>query len=207
LLDVAEQLLSKRGVEGVSLREIRLAAGQRNTSALQFHFGDREGLLKAIRERHQPRQQEKLKQLYDTMIAEGREDDTRSLVEVFVRPTVDAVFEGPSQRAWVRISADLAARPELAVHDFVAHASVEALDVGVRLLDQLELIVPRRIGFERIFMMSLATLHLCADRARIEDADTAGRKHMTAEAFMTNVVDMSHCALFAPVSSNGASRA
>jgi AcrR family transcriptional regulator len=206
LLDVAEQLLSRRGIEGVSLREIRLAAGQRNTSALQFHFGDREGLLRAIRDRHQPRQQEKLRELYDAMVADGRQDDTLSLVEVFVRPTADSVFEGPSPRAWVRICADLAARPELAVHDFVANATTEALDVGMRLLDRLEAIVPRRVGFERIFMMSLATLHLCADRARIEDADTSGRNHMPAAAFIENVISMSHAALFAPAAASDGAR-
>ena len=183
------------------MREIRLAAGQRNTSALQFHFGDREGLLRAITERHRPQQQARLKALYDTMLAEHRQDDARSLVEVFVRPTADSVFDGPSPRAWVRICADLAARPELQVHDFVANASPEALDVGSKLLDRLEPIVPRRIGFERIFMMSLATLHLCADRARIEGAEMSGRKHMSPEDFIVNVVDMSHSALFAPASS------
>jgi AcrR family transcriptional regulator len=198
LLDVAEQLLSARGIEGVSLREIRLAAGQRNTSALQFHFGDREGLLSAIAARHRPRQKARLKELYDEMVADGRQDDTLSLVEVFVRPTADSVFDGPSSRAWVRICADLAARPELQVHDFIANAAPEALDVGTRLLDHLEPIVPRRIGFERIFMMSLATLHLCADRARIEGAAAAGRKHMSSADFIRNVIDMSHSALFAP---------
>ena len=103
LLDVAEQLLSTRGLDGVSLREIRIAAGQRNTSALQFHFGDREGLLRALSERHRPRLQGLLVEHYDVMMAEGRENDPRSLLGVFVRPTVDYVFAGESPRAWVRI--------------------------------------------------------------------------------------------------------
>lgn len=199
LLDVSEQLLSARGIESVSLREIRLAAGQRNTSALQFHFGDRDGLLRALRRRHQERLQDRLLTLYERMIADGRESDTRALVEVLVRPTVDYVFEGPSERAWVRISADLAARPELRVHHFVASAPPEAIDVGTRLLDELERVVPRHIGFERIFMVSLASLHLCADRARIEEAQSAGRQHMSQAAFTENVLHMSHAALFAPV--------
>lgn len=48
LLDVAEQLFGERGVNAVSLREIRIEAGARNTAAIQFHFGDREGLIRAL---------------------------------------------------------------------------------------------------------------------------------------------------------------
>jgi AcrR family transcriptional regulator len=197
LIDVAEQLLSVRGVESVSLREIRLAAGQRNTSALQFHFGDREGLVRAIADRHRPVLAERLRGLHHRMLADGRTDD-RSLVEVFVRPVADYVFEGPSPRAWVRIAAELAARPELDVHDFVDHASEESLEVGATMLDRLERTMPRRYGFQRIFMMMLATLHLCADRARIEGAESAGRRHMPQQDFVENVVDMATAALFAP---------
>jgi AcrR family transcriptional regulator len=35
------------------VRQLNEAAGQRNTSALHYHFGSREGLLRAIVERHQ----------------------------------------------------------------------------------------------------------------------------------------------------------
>jgi AcrR family transcriptional regulator len=199
LLDVAEQLMGERGIEGVSLREIRLAANQRNTSALQFHFGDRDGLLNAIVERHRMIIQRKMNDLYDAMVADGRQDDSRSLVEVFVRPVADYVFDGPSPRSWVRIVAELGARPELHVHDFVASSSPEALKVGNALLDKLEVMMPRRMGFDRVFMMSLATLHLCADRARIEGAKSAGRSHMSPEDFVETVVDMAHAALFAPL--------
>src|SRR5690348_10081248 len=45
LLDVAERLYGERGVASVSMREIRVASGARNTAALQFHFGDRDGLI------------------------------------------------------------------------------------------------------------------------------------------------------------------
>lgn len=200
LLDVAERLLSARGIEGVSLREIRLEAGQRNTSALQFHFGGRRGLLAAIAERHNPRVQARLIDLYRRMVAEGRDDDPRSLVEVLARPIGDYVFEGPSERAWVCICADLAARPELQITDYVANASAEALDVGERLLGKLEQIVPRRLGVDRIMMMGSATLHLCADRARREAAGMTEWAHMSQADFIDNVVDMANSALFAPFS-------
>lgn len=48
IVAAAEQLFAERGIEGPTLREIGAAAGQRNNSAVQYHFGDRLGLLTAV---------------------------------------------------------------------------------------------------------------------------------------------------------------
>lgn len=50
ILLAAERLFAERGIEAVPLRDIGLAADQRNTFAVQYHFGDRSGLVKAIAE-------------------------------------------------------------------------------------------------------------------------------------------------------------
>src|SRR4051794_4076039 len=52
LILAAETLLAERGIEGVSLREINTAAGQKNSTALQYHFGDRYGLVNAVLRKH-----------------------------------------------------------------------------------------------------------------------------------------------------------
>ena len=44
----AERLFAERGIEAVPLRDIGVAAGQRNHVAVQYHFGDRETLVQAI---------------------------------------------------------------------------------------------------------------------------------------------------------------
>lgn len=48
LLRTAEALFASRGIDAVSLNEINKAAGQRNTSALHYHFGSKEKLIDAI---------------------------------------------------------------------------------------------------------------------------------------------------------------
>jgi AcrR family transcriptional regulator len=45
LITAAEELFAANGIEAVSLREIVRASGARNTAALQYHFGDRAGLV------------------------------------------------------------------------------------------------------------------------------------------------------------------
>lgn len=52
ILDQAERLFATRGVYQATVREITVAAGQRNSSALNYHFGSREGVLFAILAKH-----------------------------------------------------------------------------------------------------------------------------------------------------------
>lgn len=48
LMLTAERLFGEHGIEGVSLRQIVTAAGQANSSAVQHHFGSKEGLVQAV---------------------------------------------------------------------------------------------------------------------------------------------------------------
>ncbi len=48
ILQTAEALFAERGIDAVSMNEINKAAGQKNTSSLHYHFGNKEGLLQAI---------------------------------------------------------------------------------------------------------------------------------------------------------------
>ena len=47
LLQTAEALFARKGIDAVSLNEINKAARQRNTSAMHYHFGSKEGLVQA----------------------------------------------------------------------------------------------------------------------------------------------------------------
>ena len=48
LIVEGERLFSERGIASVTLKEVAHAAGQRNNTAIQYHFGNKEGLLRAI---------------------------------------------------------------------------------------------------------------------------------------------------------------
>jgi hypothetical protein len=45
LLRTAERLFALRGIDAVSMRSICAEAGQRNNTALQYHFGDKQNLV------------------------------------------------------------------------------------------------------------------------------------------------------------------
>jgi AcrR family transcriptional regulator len=52
MMRTAERLYAEDGLASVSGRRIGEVAGQRNKSALQYHFTNRDGLIKAILARH-----------------------------------------------------------------------------------------------------------------------------------------------------------
>src|SRR3546814_2860139 len=54
LIVTAERLFGQHGLEGVSLRQIVVAAGTANTSAVHHHFGSREGLIQPVHDMRVP---------------------------------------------------------------------------------------------------------------------------------------------------------
>lgn len=52
ILDAAEELFARNSITGTSLLDIAKASEQKNRSALQYHFTNKEGLLDAVLDRH-----------------------------------------------------------------------------------------------------------------------------------------------------------
>lgn len=116
LISAAEQLFAERGIDGVSLREINREAGQRNTTSLQYHFGDRQGLLRAIMEKHGREVNARRNALLDQYEANGVED-VRALASAFVLPLVAKLHDPDGGRFYLRIAAELVNRAGRAVEE------------------------------------------------------------------------------------------
>ena len=81
----AERLFALHGLDGVSLRQICEAAGTRNNSAVQYHFGGKEGLIQAILEFRIPGIAHRRRLL----VAQAPPGDLRRVVEAHLLPTVE----------------------------------------------------------------------------------------------------------------------
>jgi AcrR family transcriptional regulator len=198
LLDTAELLWGTRGVRAVSLREIRLAAGARNSAAIQFHFGDRDGLIDALIERHMPRIAAIQQRIYEQMVEEGREDDERSLVEVLVRPSAEYMARGPSERSWIKIISDLLSDPDLELSQLVQVAPAPAMQATRTIHRKLTELMKPAVANSRLVVLAQGIVHVCADRARRVDNAPVTTTYVDAETFVDVLVDMMHGALFAP---------
>lgn len=91
LLDAAERLFALQGVETASLRDISLAAGQRNNSAVQYHFGDREGVVAAVFTRRMDAINEMRRSMISDLDKNHRGDDMVGLSAALMVPLIEYV--------------------------------------------------------------------------------------------------------------------
>jgi AcrR family transcriptional regulator len=113
LLDAAARLFAERGIDNVSIAEIVRAAGQRNASAVHYHFGNRGEVLRALLARHVPDIHDRRVELLERARSRPA-DDVRSAVEAVVRPVTELAQRGWRERAYLQIGSELAhwlARP------------------------------------------------------------------------------------------------
>jgi AcrR family transcriptional regulator len=107
LMRAAEQLFAQQGVDRVSLREIAIAAGQRNVSAATYHFGSKRELIEAILERHSVPVQDS----WGPALAADTEHKLglHELIELLVRPMVAKIDDPDGGRCYLELSAELVA--------------------------------------------------------------------------------------------------
>ena len=82
----AGHLFAERGLENVSARDIIRAAGQKNESALQYHFRDRPGLIAAIIEERMAQVARRRDALFDERAGSAETLGLRDACMLMVEP-------------------------------------------------------------------------------------------------------------------------
>jgi Transcriptional regulator len=90
---VGEALFASNGIDGVSLRQVAAAAGQRNHNAVQYHFGTREGLVQAIFDYRMAQMDRHRLEMLEQAQAEGRLTDPRTIADVIFLPQLEVISE------------------------------------------------------------------------------------------------------------------
>lgn len=85
LLDTAERLFGEHGVDAISVRQITLAAGQSNNSAVAHHFGSKEDLLLAIF-KHRSVEVDRAEKRRLAALDESGDDSVRGLLGALLLP-------------------------------------------------------------------------------------------------------------------------
>ncbi|MEU4654894.1 TetR family transcriptional regulator [Streptomyces sp. NPDC023723] len=86
ILVAAERLFAEHGISAVPLRDIGVAAGQRNHAAVQYHFGDREEVVKAIMEFRGAESESERASIVAGLAVAGGAPTVTDVVGAFVRP-------------------------------------------------------------------------------------------------------------------------
>ncbi len=110
LLDAAERLFAERGIAGASMRAITHAAGA-NLAAVHYHFGSKEGLVRAVFGRRlEPLNRERVARL-EALAGTGHEGAVEEIVEAFVGPALRMIGREPGGRAFAQLLARAVLEP------------------------------------------------------------------------------------------------
>jgi AcrR family transcriptional regulator len=84
ILTKAEELFSHQGIAAVPLRDIGAAAGQKNNVAVQYHFGDKENLLRQIASYRAKASEERRAELLADLMSAGKPPQVVDLVRAWI---------------------------------------------------------------------------------------------------------------------------
>lgn len=109
LMDVAEELFAEAGVGAVSIRSINAAAGLAPAS-VHYHFGDKDGLVRAVIARRGATLVARQTELLDALEGRRRRPTATEAVRLLADPLHDVLAADPVGGArWLVVVADLVA--------------------------------------------------------------------------------------------------
>jgi AcrR family transcriptional regulator len=191
-MEAAEALYGRHGLEGVSLRQISIAAGTGNNYAVQYHFGDIAGLIRAILMKRIPEIELKMARILAKTKAQGRLAETRALVEVLFRPLFEHV-DSRGDRAHARFVLALLSSPEGAQHFIGLLNQMPIADHVFDLLNASNPDIPPRFLRERQRLITIMVLTSVFNRHAPYNEDEFDA------ALIDNALDMANAALTAPI--------
>lgn len=91
IIESAERLFGRYGINGISLRKIALEAGSANKYAVQYYFRNRDGLLQAIFDYRLPLLEERRKALLDDAGNAGGVTSVRDFLHIIFQPLAEQI--------------------------------------------------------------------------------------------------------------------
>jgi AcrR family transcriptional regulator len=188
LLDAALRLFAERGIDNVSIAEIVRTAGQRNVSAVHYHFGSRDEVLRAVLARHVPAIADRRRQLLEH--ARSRpSSDVRSAAEAIVRPLTEFAQRGWRERAYLQIGSELTGALDRASPEIRELMTATVGQAAWKVLRQRCPDVPADLWRQRREICIVFIGRAAADRARSLDGGGQGGV-LSDDRFVDNLIDM-----------------
>ena len=186
LMRAAEELFAERSVAAVSLREVTAAAGQRNVSAVVYHFGSKLELLECVLERHS----DPMQRMFLDRLQQMENDPTvtlRSLVEMLVAPLGAKLDDPDGGRRYLALCAQLAASPDYPLTERRAAQAPGALALSQRMLTFAPPISPLLFPFRMMRFANILYLSF-VDYMRLSNAGMQVPREVFLEDLVTSLV-------------------
>ena len=201
LICAAERLFAEQGLQRTSLRQINQEAGQRNESAVHYHFGSREAVIAAILDlRTKPVNESRLQMLKAARASAGDAPlSSAALAEVLVLPLARSIAAAPGGNHYVRFLTQL----------YLDHASWKRFSGGahdtalVQCLAELarsKPYLPRPVLNQRYVAATGVLNQMLAILEAVMQARRPKEAALEADLRVANIIDLVVGMLDAPVS-------
>jgi AcrR family transcriptional regulator len=195
LIRAGEQVFARDGIDGARIRDINELAGQRNSSALHYHFGSRSGLASAILYGHQADIDQVVEVRLDALEAAERNPSVRDIVTAIVTPMV-AKLHTDSGRDWARIVPQMMPVVSANLRRGLLRPTTPQSDRVVGLLSRGLAGFDETVRRERLVDYSLILTTLLAERAHVLASGIAPL--LDDEQLVMHLVDVLVAVLTAP---------
>jgi AcrR family transcriptional regulator len=149
MLEIAERLFAENGVELVPLRQIVVEAGQRNRSALHYHFGSREALVSQLLNLRLAHVNVVRNRYLDEVEAAGLGGDVRAIVEASISALADTICGTPWGARYVQVLAQTTFSPRLLNAEMIDSNAMSGVLRARRMIAAALPHIPRKVLHSR----------------------------------------------------------
>ena len=182
LIEAAERLFAEKGLSGVSAREITRAAGARNESALHYHFGGMEELIRHVfHNRHLHIERVRMERIAK-LRSDGRADDISAILEAAIAPFIEACLDA-NGRLYSRFAVQLSTDPRFDIYELVRTGELASANDMRDLLTPLLSHLPAEVLTTRLRRAFTITVIIASDYvAQLEAGSAPSTDDAIAEA-------------------------
>lgn len=201
ILDTAEQLFARNGFHNTSLRDITGQATV-NLAAVNYHFGSKDGLLKAVIERrieplNQLRQQ-KLEELLAAAKAAGQRPSVRHLMHAFIEPTLAFRRSAKGAADFIALIGRSLSEPDETVRNCFIESILPLFRLLFRGLQQALPELPERLLLTRLQFTMGALSHMMIASSRPVLPVPGFPEPLTEDQMAEQLIAFVSCGLEAP---------
>jgi AcrR family transcriptional regulator len=196
LIVAAEKLFGEKGIHSVTLKEINGAAGQRNESALHYHFGSKAALVEAILIHRASYIDADRAQRVDALMAAGNEKNLSAILRATFLPMA-TMLETEEGGRFIRFLAQVLNDPDFDLPNLAMSGVLPgANQANVLLIAALGDLAPEIAIQRQRFLVEMAVNSLAIWARHHDSVNEAASRDL----FIANLLDSLEGFLTAPAS-------
>ena len=207
MLRVAERLIAEKGIDGVSSRELAREAGQKNHSAVNYHFGSFDGLLDAIIDERAVKINARRESLLADVEKQSKPPAPRALLDAMIRPLAEELLRGDGHSRYLNLLGQLLSRPRWQTLFFENRSrSTALLRISALLSSQLPPDMPEVIRHSRQALMGRHIIHTVAYWDELQHSGSVKMNENELQWRIQDLINYSLAGLMAPHSAPDATQ-